>query len=68
MRSGRRFLRSGDINLPIPADIIDEMIIRHAQVRRVRRLMQSPEPRSIEPPDQGNVVAIPQVGGLHHEY
>ncbi|MCB1697723.1 MAG: hypothetical protein KDI34_15960 [Halioglobus sp.] len=24
---------------------------------------QSPVPRSIEPPDQGNVVAIPHVGG-----
>jgi transposase InsO family protein len=29
---------------------------------------QSPVPRSIEPPDQGKVVAIPLVGGLHHEY
>jgi putative transposase len=29
---------------------------------------QSPAPRSIEPPEQGNVVAIRHVGGLHHEY
>ena len=29
---------------------------------------QSPVPRSIEPPDQGKVVAISHVGGLHHEY
>lgn len=29
---------------------------------------QSPIPRSIEPSDQGKVVAIPHVGGLHHEY
>ena len=29
---------------------------------------QSPVPRSIEPPDQGKVVANPHVGGLHHEY
>ena len=29
---------------------------------------QSPVPRLIEPPDQGKVVAIPHVGGLHHEY
>ncbi len=29
---------------------------------------QSPLPRSIEPPEQGRVVAIPHVGGLHHEY
>jgi putative transposase len=29
---------------------------------------QSPVPRSIEPPEQGKVVAIPHGGGLHHEY
>jgi putative transposase len=27
-----------------------------------------PEPRAVEPPEQGRVVAIPQVGGLHHRY
>jgi hypothetical protein len=26
----------------------------------------SPEPRSIQPPEMGAVVAVPQVGGLHH--
>jgi len=28
----------------------------------------TPEPRAVEPPEQGRVVAIPQVGGLHHRY
>ena len=28
----------------------------------------SPTPRSIEPPSEGEVVAFPQVGGLHHRY
>ena len=28
----------------------------------------SPVPRDIEPPDRGKVIAIPQVGGLHHRY
>ncbi len=28
----------------------------------------SPLPRSVEPPSKGNVVAIPQVGGLHYRY
>jgi transposase InsO family protein len=28
----------------------------------------SPEPRSIQPPEIGPVVAQPQVGGLHHRY
>lgn len=28
----------------------------------------APEPRAIEPPEQGQVVAEPVVGGLHHRY
>jgi transposase InsO family protein len=28
----------------------------------------APEPRAVEPPEQGRVVAIPLVGGLHHRY
>jgi len=29
---------------------------------------QCPEPRPVERPDRGNIVAFPHVGGLHHEY
>jgi putative transposase len=28
----------------------------------------SPEPRPIQAPDAGHIIAIPQVGGLHHRY
>jgi transposase InsO family protein len=28
----------------------------------------SPEPRSVQSPEMGRVVALPQVGGLHHRY
>ena len=28
----------------------------------------APEPRPVEPPELGDVVALPQVGGLHHRY
>jgi putative transposase len=28
----------------------------------------TPEPRPIQPPEIGSVVAVPQVGGLHHRY
>lgn len=28
----------------------------------------APEPREVEPPGFGRVIAIPQVGGLHHRY
>lgn len=27
-----------------------------------------PEPRLVQPPNQGKVVSFPQVGGLHHRY
>jgi transposase InsO family protein len=28
----------------------------------------APEPRAAQPPEMGRVVAVPQVGGLHHRY
>jgi hypothetical protein len=28
----------------------------------------TPEPRPVEHPDQGGIVEIPMVGGLHHRY
>ena len=28
----------------------------------------APVPRIVEPPDEGNVISVPQVGGLHHRY
>ena len=28
----------------------------------------APNPREVEPPSKGEVVAIPHVGGLHHRY
>jgi len=28
----------------------------------------SPTPREVEPSEDGEVIAIPQVGGLHHRY
>jgi hypothetical protein len=27
-----------------------------------------PEPRAVEPPEQGKIVELPLVGGLHHRY
>jgi len=28
----------------------------------------APNPRQVEPPQKGQVIAIPMVGGLHHRY
>ena len=30
--------------------------------------MDSPIARPVQTPDQGDVIAVPQVGGLHHRY
>ena len=29
---------------------------------------EAPEPRPVERPDQGEVIEMPMVGGLHHRY
>jgi hypothetical protein len=28
----------------------------------------APEPRRIQPPEEGKIVALPEVGGLYHRY
>ena len=28
----------------------------------------APEPRAVHPPSMGRIVALPEVGGLHHRY
>jgi len=28
----------------------------------------APEPRPVQPPSAGEIVALPEVGGLHHRY
>jgi hypothetical protein len=30
--------------------------------------MDCPEPQPIQPPESGKVIAVPEVGGLHHHY
>ena len=40
----------------------------HRSRTRLSLDRNSPVPREVEPPSQGEVVANPQVGGLHHRY
>ena len=40
----------------------------HGTRTHISLAKDSPEPRPIQPPKVGHVVAVPQVGGLHHRY
>ena len=40
----------------------------HASRTHLALGKDAPEPRPIEPPERGDIVAVPQVGGLHHRY
>ena len=40
----------------------------HESRTRLSLGKDSPEPRAVQPPERGRIVAIPQVGGLHHRY
>jgi len=40
----------------------------HGSRTHLSLIKDSPDPRPIEPPDRGSVIACPRVGGLHHRY
>src|SRR6266481_534536 len=40
----------------------------HASRTHLALRKDAPEPRPIESPERGDIVAVPQVGGLHHRY
>ena len=40
----------------------------HRMLRALALDKDAPEPRAVEPPDLGRIVALPLVGGLHHRY
>jgi len=49
--------------------ILTEYVRYHNESRTHLSLdRNSPQPREVEPPGKGKVVAIPHVGGLHHRY
>jgi putative transposase len=49
--------------------ILDRYFAYYHQARTHRSLDDNAlYPRAVEPPGGGRVVAVPQVGGLHHRY
>jgi len=40
----------------------------HASRTHLALDKDAPEPRAVEPPDHGRIVALPLLGGLHHRY
>jgi putative transposase len=44
------------------------LVYYHESRTHLSLLKDSPEPRPAHPPELGAVVAMPQVGGLHHRY
>ena len=46
-----------------------QLVLENLALRPHRSLEQDcPEPRAVEAPDQGNIIELPLVGGLHHRY
>jgi putative transposase len=68
----------------IRRDVLDQVIVLNEQhLRRVLNAyisyyhrfrthlsleMDCPHPRAVQPPETGGVIALPEVGGLHHHY
>jgi putative transposase len=44
------------------------LIYYHGARTHLAQAKDAPEPRLVEHPDQGGIVEIPMVGGLHHRY
>jgi hypothetical protein len=53
--------------IPLAKSVCRTLGELHPTPRRYLALgKDAPDPRAVEPPERGRVVAIPQVGGLHH--
>jgi len=57
------------INVQHIRRILEEYFLYYHRSRTHLSLEKDcPEPRAVEPPKMGKVIALPQVGGLHHRY
>ncbi len=49
--------------------LLAEYVTYYHQFRtRLSLAMDCPEPSAVEPPEAGEVIAVPEIGGLHHPY
>ena len=49
--------------------VLDEYVEYYNTARPHQSLdRNSPEPREVEPPENGRVISTPYLGGLHHRY
>ena len=44
------------------------LVYYHRSSTHLGLAKDTPEPRAVLPPELGDIVEIPQVGGLHHRY
>src|SRR5438309_4506969 len=57
------------LGLTVSQATVSKYMLRPRRTRTHLSLAKdAPESRSVQPPSQGRVVAVPRVGGLHHEY
>jgi len=70
-----RHRHAGDMHHPTPGALTQAMMDRdnrtrtyHGSRTHLSLKKDSPTPRRVLAPTDGKVIALPQVGGLHHRY
>jgi hypothetical protein len=60
----------GMVEFSSPFYILSATTLRYYHGSRTHLSLDkdAPEPRTVELPEHGSIVALPQVGGLHHRY
>jgi hypothetical protein len=54
--------------LSAPVSLQSFIVYYHRSRTHLSLEKDTPEPRPIQRPDSGEIVAIPEVAGLHHRY
>jgi hypothetical protein len=68
-RRSAGFLSDVEVNLSVPQRILSNYVDYYNGTRTHLSLYKdAPRVQPIQPPEQGRVVELERVGGLHHEY